>query len=152
MVYDPVRRQIVLFGGLAASGPRENPWVVLGDTWIWNGSSWRKISDGGPEARYAHAMAFDRARGVVVLYGGATMTAAGETRHLEDMWQWDGDRWTEIRLSGSPPGKRYSPGMAFDSARGRMVLYGGLEVKTRNEVVTFDDVWEWDGVRWERIP
>ena len=42
--------------------------------------------------------------------------------------------------------------MAFDSGRGRMVLYGGLEVKTRNEVVTFDDVWEWDGVRWERIP
>jgi hypothetical protein len=76
------------------------------------------------------------------------MNADRQTTHLEDMWQWDGARWTEIRIAGPSPGKRYSPAMAFDAARGRIVLNGGLEVKGRGQFTAFDDVWEWDGLSW----
>lgn len=48
---------------------------MLGDTWLWNGATWRRTTGASPPARYAHAMAFDSRRGVVVMYGGATMTA-----------------------------------------------------------------------------
>jgi hypothetical protein len=151
MVYDAARRQLVLFGGIGAPpGPKE-PFVVFGDTWVWNGRSWRTVSGQSPPARYAHAMAFDSRRGVVVMYGGATMGADGQTVHLEDMWQWDGARWIEIAIRGRSPGKRYSPAMAFDAARGRTVLNGGLEVKGRGQFAAFDDVWEWDGSTWTQV-
>lgn len=148
MVYDNARRQVVLFGGAGTPpGPKE-PLAMLGDTWVWNGSGWRKASGASPPARYAHAMAFDSHRGVVVMYGGATMNADRQTVHLEDMWRWDGHRWTEITMLGSTPGKRYAPAMAFDASRGRVVLSGGIEVKGRGEFTVFDDIWEWDGTGW----
>jgi hypothetical protein len=77
---------------------------MFGDTWVWNGAGWRELKGQSPPARYAHAMAFDSRRGIVVMYGGATMTADRQTAHLEDMWQWDGGRWTEIKLTGKTPG------------------------------------------------
>jgi hypothetical protein len=174
-VYDSSRKQLVLFGGAGVPpGPKE-PIVVFDDTWVWNGATgakganganvansanvadnasgakgagWRRISGPSPPARYAHAMAFDSRCNIIVMYGGAQMTADRQTVHLEDMWQWDGRRWTEIKLTGRTPGKRYSPAMAFDPSRNRIVLSGGLEVKGRGEFTAFDDVWEWDGSRW----
>jgi hypothetical protein len=151
MVYDGARKELVLFGGAGVPpGPKE-PLVIFDDTWVWNGANaagWRKMSGPSPPARYAHAMAFDSRRNIIVMYGGAQMTADRQTAHLEDMWQWDGRRWTEIKLTGRTPGKRYSPAMAFDPSRNRIVLSGGLEVKGRGEFTAFDDVWEWDGASW----
>jgi hypothetical protein len=151
MVYDDARRQMVLFGGAGAPPGPKQPIVVFGDTWVWNGAAWRRVTDPSPPPRYAHAMAFDRGRGVAVMYGGAKMTAEGQTVHLEDMWQWNGQRWTEIRMTGPTPGKRYSPAMAFDASRDRIVLHGGLEVTGRGAFTRFDDLWEWDGASWARV-
>jgi hypothetical protein len=64
------------------------------------------------------------------------------------MWQWDGERWTEIKMTGATPGKRYSPAMAYDASRDRVVLHGGLEVRGRGDFSALEDVWEWDGARW----
>jgi hypothetical protein len=36
MVYDPLRKQVVLFGGSVKSPS----WTVLGDAWIWDGTTW----------------------------------------------------------------------------------------------------------------
>ena len=68
-------------------------------------------------------MVFDERAGVVLLYSGA---AAHRDAPLSDMWQWDGVRWSEIRLEGPTPGYRYQPVMVYDRARGRTVLYGGI--------------------------
>jgi hypothetical protein len=59
------------------------------------------------------------------------------------MWQWDGERWTEIALDGSTPGYRYQPVMVYDRARQRTVLYGGIGGAA--------DTWEWDGRHWHAI-
>lgn len=137
MVYDGRRRHVVLFGGVGGSPAEGQPQPWFGDTWIRERSGWRKVADAGPRARYAHGMAFDERAGVVLLYSGA---AAHRGAPLSDMWQWDGQRWTEIPLSGPTPGHRYQPVMVYDRARGRTVLYGGDPSKT--------DTWEWDGTRW----
>ena len=138
MAYDANRKQVILFGG-SKGGLRCN------DTWVWDGQTWRKVSDGGPEPRARHRMAFDSRRGVVILYGGDGVNTEpeGGFRVLEDTWQWDGNRWTEIKTTG--PGKRFMHAMAYDSARSRVVLYGGGDGSK-----TLDDPWEWDGKRWER--
>jgi hypothetical protein len=36
--------------------------------------------------------------------------------------------------------------MAYDAARGRLVLYGGDDGRR-----LFDDTWEWDGKQWMKI-
>jgi N-acetylneuraminic acid mutarotase len=82
-------------------------------------------------ARESHAMAYDSARGKVVIFGGVgTTTFFGD---LGDTWEWDGASasWTQRFPPVSPaPGWPYA--MAYDSAREKMVLFGG-------------DTWEWDG-------
>ena len=139
MAFDRARHEVVLFGGVSGPGPDQSQ-TFLSDTWIWNGSTWRKAADGGPRGRYAHAMAFDERRGVVLLFSGA---GAHKGTPLEDLWQWDGKAWTEIPLTGPTPGHRYQPVMVYDAARERTVLVGGLG--------GHDDTWEWDGTRWSRV-
>lgn len=42
-------------------------WGLLGDTWVWDGSSWTSVETGGPSPRSDHAMAYDTVRGRTVL-------------------------------------------------------------------------------------
>ena len=141
MVYDEKRREMVLFGG----GGNE----ILGDTWLWNGKKWREATVAGPPARYAQAMAYDAHRRVVVLYGGSS--AYGPARYLTDMWEWDGEKWSEIKTPAVNPGIRYSPGMAYDRNRRRVVLYGGIRQEDGGEPHYVFDTWEWDGRRWTEV-
>lgn len=141
LAYDSRRRQVVLFGGVGASPGPGQPQPFFDDTWVRDTAGWRKVAEGGPRARYAHGMVFDERLGVVLLYSGA---AAHRDAPLADMWQWDGARWAEIRLTGPTPGFRYQPVMVYDRARGKTVLYGGLQGSS-------NDTWEWDGHTWAEI-
>src|SRR5262249_54212084 len=96
-----------------------------------------------PPARADHAMAFDEARGLVVLFGGRN----GQTGFW-DTWEWDGGIW-KLRVTPWPsiPSANYYHAMAYHSARGRVVLFGG-SVWAGPTVI--DDTWEWDGVTWTR--
>lgn len=42
-------------------------------------------------------------------------------------------------MSGDTPGPRYSTAMAYDTARRRVVLYGGLDSVKKTAL---DDTWE----------
>lgn len=141
LAYDRARQQVVLFGGVGAPPAGNQPQPFYNDTWVWQNATWRKVADNGPRARYAHGMVFDERAGVVLLYSGA---AAHRDAPLTDMWQWDGNRWSEIRLTGPTPGYRYQPIMVYDRARGRTVLYGGIGEAAM-------DTWEWDGRQWRKM-
>src|ERR1035437_936125 len=82
MIYDSVRREVVVFGGGTRSGYTD-------DTWTWNGTNWfLKTPSTRPGPRGAHSMFFDLARGKAVLFGGDAPTAS-----LADTWLWDGTNW-----------------------------------------------------------
>ncbi|MBI1853562.1 MAG: hypothetical protein HYR85_24765 [Planctomycetes bacterium] len=140
MVYDSKRKRVVLFGGFGEDKRYHN------DTWEWDGATWRKASNEGPQPRARHRMAFDSRTGLVILYGGDGMKSEPGMgfRVLDDMWTWDGARWTEINAAG--PGKRFMHAMAYDAARGKTILYGGGDGQT-----TLDDTWEWDGKSWSHV-
>jgi hypothetical protein len=145
MVYDRARRHVVLFGGVSfGSGPATR----FADTWIWDGRAWRRVAGDGPAppGRNGHAMVFDRDTGTVLMWGGTT----GGSGHLGDLWRWDGSRWTEVAVPEPRPGRRVGASMAYDAARGRIVLYGG-RARDNGQVRTLDDMWEWDGARWTRV-
>ena len=83
--------------------PAQTEWVMR----IWTG-------------RNGHALAYDNARGRVILFGGFT----GPSFSLSDTWEWDGNVWTQRTPATSPPA-RGDHALAYDSARGRVVLFGG---------------------------
>jgi hypothetical protein len=62
-----------------------------------------------------------------------------------DTWAWDGANWTEVSSADLPP-KRSNPGMAYDSIRGRIMLYGGSGIPASQA----GDMWEWDLSGWMR--
>lgn len=136
MVYDEARGQVVMFGGAAANSDGSLRW--LDDTWVWDGATWRRIdSPARPPARAFAAMAFDRDRGVVTLFGGSADT---DKTGMDDTWLFDGVSWTRVGQVGPRPPARSEHAMAYDGKRARIVLYGGYK--------RHRDTWEWDGERW----
>lgn len=91
----------------------------------------------GPVARHGHAIAFDAARGRIVLFGGRRITL------LSDTWEWDGDRWRQLVSVATPP-RRIEGAMACDERRGVMVLCGGSD----DAAQTLVDTWELVGDQW----
>lgn len=141
MVYEAHRERIILFGGADAS-------QVCDDTWEWNGNHWIQISLTGPGPRTFPAMAYDSVRKKVVLFGGNRVLFGSDqdkNTMLNDTWEWDGERWTEIKVSSPPP--RAEAAMAFDSRRGRTVLFGGYS-HSQEGMKRLGDTWEWDGIEW----
>jgi galactose oxidase-like protein len=45
------------------------------------------------------------------------------------------------------PSARFNPAMTYDSVRGKIVLFGGMEFGGRH----LGDTWEWDGARWIKV-
>lgn len=137
MAYDPIRDEIVLFGGFNQQS--------RDDTWVWNGETWtQRIPPVSPPPRWGHTMTFDAARGRIVLFGGA-MQASG---FYQDTWEWDGTNWVELRPQTSPPPRR-NHAAAYDTARSRLVIFGGYAFNG-TQAVYYNDTWEWDGTNWQQ--
>ena len=82
--------QVVLFGGSVELAGQ--PSRVLGGTWGLVAKLWTQRQDMGPAARHGHAMAFDRGRRAIVLFGGINgpLAAAGGVaagKALGDTWE-----------------------------------------------------------------
>jgi hypothetical protein len=89
-------------------------------------------------------MAYDSVRGVAVMFGGLDSPGrlGGDVR-LSETWEWDGNNWTRRTPATIPPA-RNAMGTAFDSSRGRTVIFGGTSGSAY-----LGDTWEWDGKDWK---
>lgn len=133
MVYDPIGRRCLLFGGYSSAGPRK-------DLWSWNGKAWTELGAAPAEAsgRGDFAMAFDRGRNRLVIHGGWP----GSGLLLTDTLEWNPDTNSWQRWATSPIGNRYAHRMAYDEARGEIILHGGYYFTNKN------DTWRWNGSAW----
>ncbi len=138
MAYDAARDQVVLFGG-----NKDPANQFFDETWVWDGLTWtQKFPATSPSERQNHVMAYDAARGQVVLFGGY------DTQSLGDTWVWDGSNWTRKTPATSPTSRHYHA-MAYDAVRGEVVLFGGASTQSG----IFGDTWVWDGTNWtQRTP
>jgi hypothetical protein len=139
MTYDNVRQRVVLFGGRA--GPGES--IVMNDTWEWDGEYWTQMNDLGPPPRSAHGLVFDSLRKKTVCFGGLARGADPRSA-FGDTWEWDGQDWTQMADTG--PVARSFHAMAYDSDRGRTVLFGG---QIPGDFL--NDTWDWDGTEWTQV-
>ncbi|MBL8470958.1 MAG: PKD domain-containing protein [Rhodocyclaceae bacterium] len=139
MVYDSRNDVFILFGGRCVGDPRCPGSTLRGplnDTWAYKLSTntWTRMDPPvSPPARMAHQMAFDSDNGVVVMFGGTSVTDMYQTipnasNTLHDLWIYDyaANTWTEVTPSLSPPG-RYIGSMAYDPIAHLTVLFGGNE-------------------------
>jgi hypothetical protein len=137
LAYDANRQRTVLFGGEAA-GP-----ALRSDTWEWDGADWTQVADTGPSPSFGFAMTFGA--DATLLFGGVssppTPVAAQDLSRLS--WQWDGAHWTLRQDMG--PSARWGHALAYDSARGRPVLFGGFSALPADPAVAdsvLADTWE----------
>jgi hypothetical protein len=138
-------QEVTTYSGLASGGAAPGDGVPLVTTFE---PQWLNVtpSTSVPPLRAAHVLAYDAARGVTVLFGGCC-TSAGA--FMNDTWEWDGATWTERFPTVSPP-ERESSAMVYDSARGVMVLFGGID-DWSTSFDLFGDTWTWDGSSWTEM-
>jgi hypothetical protein len=136
LAYDAARGRVVMFGGRFGGS-------YMQEVYEWDGRTWRDLTPpaGSPTARISPALAYDGARARVLLFGGEYYVSGSTTRY-DDTWEWDGTAWAQKAPASSPP-RRSRAGMAYDSARRRMVLFGGT-----GDSGALGDTWEWDGSAW----
>lgn len=71
------------------------------------------------------------------------------TAELNDMWIFDGVNWADITpTTGLLPATRDWYGAAYDTGRGRYVLFGGRSSASGGNL---GDTWEFDGATWAQI-
>lgn len=143
MAFDTRRGRLVLYGGKPVLGRHVYADTAASDTWEWDGVRWMRRDVSGPGPLDHHAMAYDEARGAVVVQGGADggSILPGET------WIFDGEAWTRAADAASGPGQRVHHAMAYDARRRRVILFGGFGEDGDPPA----DVWEWDGSRWQTV-
>jgi cysteine-rich repeat protein len=135
LVWDGGREVFLMFGGLDTSNG-----ASLSDTWEHDGHSWRERTPATtPGGRDFHGLAYDEARGVVVMFGGSP--GGDET------WEWDGVDWT---AGPSGPSSRWDPALAWDSSRQAVVLYGGQDAPSPF-LHAPNDLWRYDADGWTEI-
>lgn len=123
MVYDPVRQEVIMFGGRRADN------ADLNDTWIWNGTDWTERTPATvPAVRYNHKLAWDPSNQRVLMFGGQNATG-----WLEDLWSWDGTNWTEVTTTNTPEAdfRQQNHGdMVWEASTGRLIYYNEWHQKT----------------------
>ena len=68
------------------------------------------------------------------------------TDNNEELWSWNGSRWTAVPGSGTGPSPRTDSMQSIDSD-GHIVLYGGINQRANS----YDfDTWVWDGLVWRQ--
>jgi len=142
--YDVARDRMVIYGGYWTNGALTN-WMHSRQLWEWDGQSWNYITTGTAEGLDGQmTMVYDQALGKVIRHGGIL---DGNVLMNPDTttYQWDGTNWTPL---ASGTFKRGGQKAAYDSVRGRTVMFGGSSIArgfwTR-------DTWEFDGAEWTQV-
>jgi hypothetical protein len=129
-VYDAARDRMVVFGG-GTPANLNTAWQLPGGGIGLDVVPLHEIGT-RPAPRSDFGNALDTARDRFVVFGGL-----GATR-LNDTWvlSLDATVWAPLEVVGTPPSARAGHSMIYDSARDRMVVFGGSSGSRLN------DCWE----------
>ncbi|MFN8588276.1 MAG: kelch repeat-containing protein [Candidatus Eisenbacteria bacterium] len=95
--------------------------ALAGTTFAGDAGRWRKLEL--PGSRWFHAAAYDAGSQRIVYFGGE---APGG--YLSDLWELSlvpAPHWQRLEASNTGPGERYGFSFAYDTARDRLLLFGG---------------------------
>lgn len=122
MAYDVESSKLILFGGGGGSGGN---YFSYRETWTYDyqTNTWTLLDTTGPPCREYGSMVYDSESDLIVLFGGEY---DGNQGYLDDTWVYDynTNTWLEKNPTQHPSARR-EHGMAYDSERDSVVLYGG---------------------------
>ena len=155
MVYDDADNRFILFGGntVLFGGDTLGNRFLLDDTWEFRNGQWTAITTTHkPGKRAEAAIAYDKERKKVILFGGYQFSEDGNSYiKLNDTWEFDGKDWTMVAATGPSP--RNGAAMVYDAAKKITVLYGGNMLRTQKDSANFNGVsWVWNGQEWTHNP
>jgi hypothetical protein len=107
----------VLFGGIGFFGQS------LGDTWILEDESWRRISGPGPKPRRYAAFAYDPHLKGCVLHGGAADDLGKKC--FGDAWLFRDETWTRL-ADDFATDKRDDHGLAYHRGARMLIMLEGV--------------------------
>ncbi|HYG04079.1 MAG TPA: tetratricopeptide repeat protein [Chryseosolibacter sp.] len=137
MVFADHLDAFVLYGGFSTSGADTV-------TWLLKDGCFTALKIPGPGVRYQSSIAYDPKRKKVIIYGGGN--------NPSEHWEFDGERWTQIRVDKNP-GVKFRASIAYDASRGKIVMHAGqVNLNMQDpENHNLPDTWTWDGTQWEKI-
>jgi len=122
-VYDPVHKNVVLWGGLGDVNPI--------NTWTFDGTNWtEQFPATQPDITFYLGSAYDPVLQQVVIEGGSNSSNLSET------WVWTGSDWLQLIPQIAPPG-RVSLGLAYDESSQQLIMFGG-----QNATTLFNGTWK----------
>lgn len=137
LAYDTTCGRVLAFGGLETmTGAPSSALQELTET------GWTTLpAPSGPTARADHAMAYDRGRERLVVFGGPG---------LDDLWVHTGcgaGEWTQVPRTDPWPAARSRATLTYDRKRDRLILFGGAGANN----AFLGDTWELVGETWREI-
>lgn len=134
MVHDPVRDELLLFGGSSERG------LYRDDTWIWKDGAWALQEVVSPPARGFAGAAFHAGENVVVIHGGR----GNERVTHSDTWAWNGKQWQVLEAESDWGVDHHQ--IVWDDARSELVGFGGWD-----GAAVRDETRLWNGRSWTRV-
>jgi len=147
-MYDDVHNRLILFGGYSqALGTDLNDvWVLANADGQDDSATWVQLQPTGPlpPPRTGGVTFYDAATNRLLVFSGQVQ-ATGV--YMNDLWILEGanglgdpPRWTPVSAGGVPIAPRFRSSAAFDSARNRLIVFGGAgDGLVRNETWVLAD-------------
>lgn len=130
--FDPGEQKCLLVGGAGWPDPG-----LASETWLWDGADWTQAASGDPVGAAGGGMAYDAARGEMVLLTMIKMNT----------WVFREGAWTLKSPDTAPSPGVWVFDMAYDAAGQQVIFFGG-EGGSWPDVVYPTNTWAWDGVDW----
>jgi len=137
---------VVMFGGLPCHMGCDAG-APLGDTWLFDGSTWSEApsSAGGLNPPRAFAATATLGSQVIVFGGTAGLSYPHDSGpDLSDTWAFDGTTWSNLNIAAAPPARAAASMAAVGS---ELVLFGGHLLTS-----FYGDTWIFDGSAWTPNP
>jgi hypothetical protein len=125
LVYDPSGNRVILYGGEDSNGSR------FPDVWslsLTGTPAWTELTPSGtpPDGRSRHGAIYDPIRDRMVMFGGSSLVFP---YYQADAWALSlsgAPAWTHLSPAGTAPLRRQGLSVVLDSARDRMLMFGGV--------------------------
>lgn len=160
-VFDPVRRNLIFYGGDDGAPVQCNPGPrPLDELWVFDADCAKFApitTSGGPGGRARGMAVYDARRDRMILFGGRYRVATSGTYQVfNDVWALDlsSFEWTELQTTGGPPAARSNPAGTYDSVNDELVLFGGNTSTSGLSFLPLNDVWalNLETLIWRQIP
>jgi len=124
LVYDPLRRVSVQFGGTGADNR----------AYEYNGNTWVRSELDGPVPRFGHRMVAVPSRESIFVFGGRRVS---DNVLTAESYEYTGVSWNTLAATGPAPRQDFA--MAYDPRCNKVVVFGG-----NGAAGQLGDTWEYD--------